>query len=250
MSKIEPLLVFNPTDVADGDRFYDFIYSPWDTYSLETVNGRLNEENISNSDTRVYDYPVIQKRSLSNAWSVGGTSNLDYFGGGEGQETGQGHFRNAGVASSGRYIAIPGASTEFYLPFKCWVLLTWSITFTNDQAFDGTTDATKAYRDDTSDKWSQINLFIDDALSGPSSTSSAEATRIIFTQFGDSNNTVNATPKLQDRYKSRVWSGHCFVELDTGYHSASLRVAATGNIKQTRVRARSMKYIYFKHGAT
>mgnify|MGYP003147427164 FL=1 len=252
MSKIEPLLTFNPNTIADGDRFYNFLYSPWDTYSLETINGRLDDENIKSSDTRIYDYPVIQKQSLSGARSVGGTSNLDYFGGGTGQETGQGHFRNAAVGTANRYIAIPGGSTEFYLPFKCWVLLTWSLTFTNDQAWDTNAVAANAYRDTSSDKWSQINLFVDGTKSGPSVADAAESTRIIFTQFGDSSDSspFGDEPKLQDRYKARVWAGHCFVELDAGYHSASLRVVATGNVKQTRVRARSMKYIYFKHGAT
>lgn len=254
MSTIEPLIIFNPNTVADGDRFYDFLYSPWEQYSLETINGRLDGENIRYPGTRIYDYPVIQKRSLSGARSVGGTSNLDYFGGGTGQETGQGHFRNANVASPKRYLAIPGGSTEFYLPFKCWVLLTWSITFTNDQAWAGSIASDGNGYMGTANKWSQINLFIDDTKSGPSVADAAESTRIIFTQFGDDTSGVTsdlgADPTLQDRYKSRVWSGHRFVELDTGYHSASLRVVATGNIKQTRVRARSMKYIYFKHGAT
>ena len=250
MSKIEPLLVFDLNTVADGDRFYDFIYSPWDNYSLETINGRLNDENIKDSETRIYDYPVIQKQALSGARSVGGTSNLDYFGGGTGQKTGQGHFRNASVNIANRYIAIPGGSTEFYLPFKCWVLLTWSITFTNDQAWDLNTAISTSYRDDTADKWSQINLFVDDAVSSGSISSSAESARVMFTQFGDEADELGTRLRLQDRYKSRVWSGHHFVALDTGYHSASLRVAATGNIKQTRVRARSMKYIYFKHGDT
>ena len=55
---------------------------------------------------------------------------------------------------------------------------------------------------------------------------------------------------LRDRYKSRYWSGHAFLgqssPLAKGFHTASLRVASGRNVRQMRVRARSMKVMYFK----
>ena len=247
MSKLEPVPVFSDGHIGDGDVLYDFIYTPLEP-SLELINGRLDNENIKDSDTRIYDYVTIQKNSLTGAGGVAGTANLDYFGGGPTVPLGSGFFRNASLASEARYIAIPGSSIQFYLPFKARVLFSWSVSYTNDNELDANQIADASVR-----TWSQLNLFVDGAPTGDISTS-PESTRLVFGSMGDTispSTAVYTKPRVQDRYKGRFWSGHYFAkELSAGYHSASLRVCARGVVKQTRVRVRSMNYIYFKHGAT
>lgn len=257
MSKIEPIPSFVDGSFAKADTLYDFMYAPLEP-SLEVLNGRLNNDNIANSDNRIYDYPLIQQGAFGNAGGVAGTANLDYFGGGSTVPLGSGFFRNANVNNKKRYIAIPGASTQFYLPYTAWVLFTWSVSFSNDGELPTTTKAptlVSSASDLTDAAWSQLNFFIDGE---PTSTieDSAHSTRLNYGSMGDEKSTsigpeYLTDPRLQDRYKSRFWSGHYFAqELPAGYHSASLRVCAHGSVKQTRIRARSMKYIYFKHGAT
>tara|TARA_R110001583_G_scaffold21404_2_gene81295 strand:+ start:11656 stop:12405 length:750 start_codon:yes stop_codon:yes gene_type:complete len=249
MSKLEPIPSYTNGNVAQADVLYDFMYSPLEP-SLEVINGRLDEDNIKDSDTRLYNYTEIQQHSLTGAYGIAGTANLDYFGGGSAVPLGSGFFRNGGPATESRYIAVPGSSIQFYLPFKSRVLLTWTICFINDNELDNN----QVVGTESDRRWSQVNLFVDGTPTG-TITNSPESTRLISGSMGDQatggSKAVYTNPRLQDRYKNRFWSGHYFAEeLPAGYHSASLRVCAHGTVKQTRIRARSMNCIFFKHGAT
>ena len=266
MSKITSPPVFVPGTTVDTDALSDFIYAPTTSNTLSVLNGELDEDNIYNATANdTYDYNVLQKGSLSSGGGIGGTANLDFFSGGSGTvgaatwnlPLGSGFYRSSNALEiAERYMPIPGGAIQFYLPYKARVLIFWSVTFTNDNNLP-TTAATNTDASDTPDnKWSQINFFIDGSPTGPDVEKSAHASRVCYGAMGDE---VNATytrayltdPHLQDRYKARTWSGHYFAdELDVGYHSASLRVCSSSDVKQTRVRARSIKYIYFKHGAT
>ena len=258
MSKLEPVPSFVAGATPSADTLYDFMYSPL-TPSLELLNGQLDGENFTDIDSRFIEYPLIQTGALASAQGVAGTANLDYFSGGSTVPDGSGFFRNANLANTKRYLAIPGASVQFYLPYPAWVLFTWSLSLTNDNEIPTTVKAAKdisSTSDLTDTSWSQVSFFIDGDPAGPSLQDSASATRINYGSMGDETNATigrafNADPRLQDRYKGRFWAGHYFAqELPAGYHSASLRVCASSRVKQTRFRARSMKYIYFKHGAT
>ena len=134
--------------------------------------------------------------------------------------------------------------------------MTWSITWTNDCGSGNEELA------NTDDPFTDIALFVDDTSNlafSEISTSrlSPFARRVRRTCFGEDENTANNKKILQDRYKSRVWSGHALFgdpqvmsALSAGHHTASLRLGQSASIKQGRVRARSMKYIYFKKGDT
>ncbi|QDP49932.1 MAG: hypothetical protein Tp1123DCM257201_9 [Prokaryotic dsDNA virus sp.] len=265
MSRITDPPVFVPGTVADTDALADFFYAPPLSQTLSVINGELDEANILNAtNDKLYGYDVIQKGALSGGGGIGGTANLDFFSGGSGKvgtktwnlPLGAGFYRSGNALEiAERYLPIPGGAVQFYLPYKARVLILWSVTFTNDNNLPVTANDSD-YSTSVDLTWSQINLFIDGSPTGPDVEYSAQASRVCYGAMGDE---VNSTytrayltdPHLQDRYKARTWSGHYFAdELDIGYHSASLRVCAANRVKQTRVRARSIKYIYFKHGGT
>ena len=267
MSKITDPPVFISGTTADTDALFDFIYAPETVNTLAVINGQLDEDNIQGAaDDNLYSYEVLQSGALSSGGGIGGTANLDFFSGGAGEvgtnawslPLGSGFYRSSNALEAvERYLPIPGGAIQFYLPYKARVLILWSVTFTNDNNLP-TLQGSPNIDENSSidDSWSQINLFIDGSPTGPDVNRSAQASRVCYGAMGDE---VNSTygraylthPYLQDRYKARTWSGHYFAdELDIGYHSASLRVCAANRVKQTRVRARSIKYIYFKHGGT
>jgi hypothetical protein len=249
------------TELIDGttleaETISDYFYAP-EGDSLSVINGRLTDENLYSGDRKL-GYPHIQKQALSLGGTVAGTRNLDYFGGVSSKITGlfEG-VSNAESAAEKRFIAIPGAAAQFYLPYPAYVLLTWHIHWVNDSV--------PAAPDDLSDfprGGSHMRLFINgkaaDGGFDPSSTAwpdrdSAQVRAVGHTMFMDAASSAgpNADAFLRDRYKSRFWCGHKWVSnLNKGWHSASIRLCAFEDIKQTRVRARSMKYIVFKRGDT
>tara|TARA_R110002020_G_scaffold200847_2_gene403254 strand:+ start:884 stop:1642 length:759 start_codon:yes stop_codon:yes gene_type:complete len=250
MSKIT-LPTFTEGTVADADTVYGAFYDVGGD-SLEVINGRLDADNLS--ETPAITYENIQYGALSGGGMVAGTSNLDFFGGGRvksytemgsaavttTQPKGSGWFRsmpNTLSNKSERYLTIPGASVQFFLPYKAKVLLTWTITWVTDSAED--------------EKWAEVSLFID------GNHAWADEGGMKFSPYARKTPRsvcgIDNSRSLMDRYKARTWSGHYFAAgdvhpvLDAGWHSASLRVGAHGGCRQTRVRARSMKYMYFKH---
>ena len=244
--KVE-LRFINDGTLNVADLLYENLYGVTKD-SLENINGQLTSENLEeNIDVK---YQHVQRHSFSGGGQVGGTANLDFFGGGSTTALGSGWFRGANTENASRYLSIPGASLKFYLPYEAHVLLFWTITWVNDNN-EGLKD-------------SRIALFLDDdettGVDGRTIANTPFARRVRRTMYGgaDANSggspgvTVLSTNQLQDRYKSRTWSGHCWVPatLSAGFHDVSLRICADASIKQTRVRARSMKYVYFKNGAT
>ena len=254
--------LLSPTDLYS--RFYT-----WEGDSLEVINGRLDRRNVAIGFS--VDYTALQPISTSGGGQVAGTANLDYF---VGSRFVDGWFKdiyrlaNASdpdgtildplvtdtleFVDSTRYVPIPGSSIQFYLPYKAFVLLTWQVTWANDSG--GPLHE------------SHIQLFVDDyrpVRADASATSEAETATKHCNVRRVGQCRLGKTPTedyigLRDRYKGRYWSGHQWLDtLDTGWHSASLRVVSTGNedyatsdkgpvIQDTRVRARSMKYIFFK----
>ena len=250
MSKVT-LPTFSDGAVADADTVYGGFYDVGGD-SLEVINGRLDADNFS--ETPEIAYENIQYRALTGGGMVAGTSNLDFFGGGSVksytemgsaavtklQPKGSGWFRNMPANVSGapdRYLTIPGASVQFFLPYKAKVLLTWTVTWSTDSA--------------EGDKWAEVSLFIDGEHAWVDEGGMKWSPYARKTPKGVLG--IDNSRSLMDRYKARTWSGHYFAAgdvhpvLDAGWHSASLRIGAHGGCRQTRVRARSMKYIYFKH---
>jgi len=205
-------------------------------------------------------YRHVQTPAFSNGAQVGGTANLDYFSGGGTYQPGSGWFD--GVAENPannpkRWLAIPGANQRIYLPYNAYVLVFWSITWANDSNF--------------SSKQSHIGFFVN----GEPAYSNYDfytpndqyhknpcVRRIARSQFGrnskdpDTEGDDMRRDKAQDRYKTRVYSGHYFTPsaLSAGFHDIGLQICCSAGdpqkFKQTRIRARSLKYIYFRKGAT
>lgn len=248
-----PLLTFS--DLTDGTTpSGESVFNSLYTMSTSALNGNLDALNLSSVNRRVVRHPYLQKGATSGGGMTAGTCSLDYFAhkleessDGSADYATQGVY--AGVASpqsadDGEFIAIPGASIQFYLPYKAYVLLTWQVTWVGDGGQEGS-------------PCSDVRLFVDGASLG---TNHCNVRRVLRTQFpveSSSGTAQRAKNYLRDRYKSRYWSGHQWLPLTKssegtstplkkGFHSASLRVLQTPEVHQTRIRARSMKFIFFK----
>ena len=245
------------TDLIDGTTLEagtvaDYFYSPTGN-SLSVINGRLTDTNLLFGGDKL-DETHIQREALSTGGMVAGTRNLDYFGGTSTKRSSL--FRgvvDAEEAGESRFVAIPGASIQFYLPYNAYVLLTWHIHWVNDSHPD----------DDTSfpPGGSHMRLFVNGNREAggydPGGTvhrdrDSAQVRGVGHTMYKNSGlPSTNADAFLRDRYKGRYWCGHTWIaNLGKGWHSASIRLCSHQDVKQTRVRARSMKYIAFKRGDT
>jgi hypothetical protein len=229
----------NYADLVDGTQLpaqllYDGIFT-----GFATINGDLDSANLDAIATDLgtgVNFYSIQKHAVSAAGGVGATGNLDFFGGVS--NTVDGWYLGVGTpeeANKRRFLSVPGASVQFYVPFPAIVLLTWEVQWTNDS------DGLLATGEKAPDQGSVIRLFVDNTKH--TSTHARKVDRTMFRAL------TGEDKYLRDRYKGRYWCGHALVkDLNKGYHSASLRLCAEQNIKQTRVRARSMKYIIFRRG--
>ena len=259
--------VFPPTfydgNLDTAEVLSDIFYKVSFAQSFEVVNGRLTSNNLNIPSDQKVGFNYIQRGALTGGATVAGTANLDYFSGdtldrGASygtlglQGVGSGFFDHVGEDPSSepeRYLPIPGAAVQFYLPFRARVLFTWSVTWCNDGVRTGAVSQ-ELWPDGRTD----IALFIDgksDFITGfdlSASPFNRDVKYGVLATAGDGNQ-----QELMDRYKSRTYSGHCFTDgeqipvLEPGYHSASLRLSQSTNIKQGRVRARSMSYMYFKY---
>ena len=242
MAGIVKTETFFSGDSSVAERLYEQMYGVGEN-SLENINGQLTSANLHDNPDITYMH--VQKNSFTGAGATAGTASTDFFAGGTAVPVGSGWYRGVTDLSKkeGRYLAIPGACARFYLPYPARVLCLWSVTWANDSQNE--------------DKTSNIAFFIDDGLTSTKDNplTTPQTRRVRQSRFlGGSNGFTNQSYEntetqqvLFDRYKQRTWSGHYLSEeLSPGYHSIGLRVAAHSAVKQTRVKARSMKYIYFR----
>ena len=243
--------------VPSGEQVYDSFYSldpssGIPSASMAVMNGFLDGENFDIGNREI-DYIYIQRYACSGADMIAATASLDFFSDKNASSTSPG---SSGVFNIGQspttagkndFKAIPGASIQFYLPYRAFVLLTWQVCWTNDS--------------DNEDEETQIRLFVDGDKLGPDGgvDDFCNVRRVRRTMFRASASASEATGTdkttydfLRDRYKGRFWCGHQWLPLPgegalgKGFHSASLRLIQHSGVKQSRVRARSMKVIYFK----
>ena len=139
MAKVTLPTFIDGTTVA-GEDVFDSIY----TLSTDALNGKIETVNLRDLGDRTIGHTFLQKKSSSGGGMTAGTANLDYFAHQVFEHTSpttqtctSGVYRgadNMGNADANDFIAIPGASIQFYLPFRAYVLLTWQITWTCDAA--------------------------------------------------------------------------------------------------------------------
>ena len=255
------------------------------------INGSLGQLNTADIDKQI-THRHIQLDALSGGTMAGGTANLDYFNGirysfvrsndripssstrtmeyyDHGYLT---YVRttktqvdstfvgvvDAATATAPRTVAIPGASTSFFLPYRAHVIVTWQISWTSDAARFGPTPRKGPQGGGAPDRSeftkpnTAVRFFFDGAEHNQASTT-RETREAMFgsplIDVGAEDDPSLRLPKhtWRDRYKSRYWSGHAYVGIERkGFHTASLRVCAMQLVRQTRVRVRNIKVLYFK----
>jgi len=168
---------------------------------------------------------------------------------------------DAATADAALPRAIPGASTSFYLPYQAHVLVTWQVTWTSDAARFGPTPTAGDQGNKAIDpsRFPQPNVairFFFDGAEHANASTTRESREAMFAQqidrdlsgaYNEYDDNALPTHKLRDRHKSRYWSGHAYIGTKAkGFHTASLRVISQEIVRQTRVRARNIKVLYFK----
>jgi hypothetical protein len=249
------------------------------------INGSLGALNVAGIDEEL-DHRHLQLGAASGGTMVGGTVNLDYFNGirytfvrtvSEPDSSSRtmefydhgylsffnlkntqvdstfGGIADAVVAGEARTLAIPGASTSFFVPYRAHVLVTWQVSWTSDAARFGPTprkgqsDEGAPDRSEFTKPNTAIRFFFDGAEHNQASTTRETREAMFGSPMVNVNSGQIPTHALRDRYKSRYWQGHAYIgEVSKGFHTASLRVCAMQHVRQTRVRVRNIKVLYFK----
>lgn len=224
-------------DVAS--KVYEAIYGFESPSLISKLNGNLDSNDLK-SEQRL-SYLHVQEEAFSGGRQVGGTATLDFFAGAKNLPNGSGWWSgvNDPFTAPAAWLPVPGASSKAYLPYDAHVLIVWSVTWANDSQEFG--------------ERSVLDLFVNDDLVAGNINTSPTTRQINRSQFGNGGGDVGYD-RIMDRYKGRSYSGHYVVDLPAGYHDFALKVCSTGTgknkIKNTKIRARSLKYIYFRQGAT
>jgi len=268
------------TNVATIDRLLDYTY-----IQLGAVSGGLMVGGTANLDYfNNVRYVFDRGRDVNNLTMKNfDNGHLSYLSASRtlktavdsaGQKIGQQHrtseflgVTDAAEAPADRPKAIPGASTTFYLPYRAHVLITWPVTWTSDAARFGNTPTKETGQDRVPDPdaFPQPNVavrFFFDGTEYAKYSTTRESRETMFAQQIEAVDGADSRPadpfddyapnglpvhKLRDRHKSRYWSGHAYVGIKAkGFHTASLRVISQEIVRQTRVRARNIKVLYFK----
>ncbi len=202
----------------------DNLYNPIATNgSFEIINGHLDSANMDAAWPEVLPEQV-QRGAYGSMGFVAGTANLDYF---------NEWFReiSTSVPTSThptRAVPVPGANATFHVASPTMAVLSWTVFWTNIS--DNPADQTR------------LHLYIDGVLQATQRRdvrrTSEPAGVFVYERNHDG------------RVKNRYWTGHHTVELAPGYHTAGLRLLQAEGVEQSRVWARSFRYILFKKAAT
>ena len=291
--------VFSDGQVSDADKVSDNIYKPETGYSsLEHINGQLDQLNVPNAASTEYwevNGDVVQDGTFTGGSMVGATANIDFFrdphfadthrentfGPDEvvdptSNEIGKVSYYDQDSQQSvdtttifhtdEDFVAVPGASIEFYLPYDCsLVLFTWNIQFEDDgdSGYDGNSyypiliskllqaerlsynvyglTASQFFLTRT---W--LRFYIDDAWVPGQERITYPNKRRPFMDGGNPHLPHSHAHSLAPRY----WNGHHAAstsngtQLSKGWHSASIRIYSNSN--QSRVRVRGIRHVYFR----
>lgn len=204
----------------------DNLYDPTATNgSFEIINGHLDTVNMDGTDWPEVLAEQVQRDAYGLMGFVAATANLDYF---------NSWFNDIDTENDltsdtpTRALPIPGGNATFFVPYAAMVVLTWTVFWTNIS--------------DDADEKTLMHLYIDDALT---------ATQRRDVQRTSTTSANGVWGRAHDgRIKNRYWTGHHTLELAKGYHTAGLRIIADAAVPQSRVWARSFRYIIFKKDAT
>lgn len=265
-------------DILSEDLYMPVVEADLDEFnpsaSLDVMNGFLDTENLEVNNA--FKKQHLQPGSQSGGGQVGATANMDFF---------KDLFSGNSLAFRGdektdaelraHYVPIPGAGVTFYLPYDAHVLFMWNIGWFNDGPWGkasletgrvfppvrspipiSVTSATFA-----GFNVSQVQLFFDNGLGVIQ-----DATNKRKCMAGHNN--LTTISHLSSLDTARYWCGHKLVKgMAAGQHSAGLRMFAPyttnegpndppefprgfghedGIVQQTRVRVRSMRYIWFR----
>lgn len=192
--------------------------------SFEIINGHLDKDNMDATWPKILPEQV-QRGVYGSAGFSAGTANLDYF-----KQWFSGCQTSVLTSTyPTRPMPIPGGNATFYVSHPVMAVFTWTICWTNIS--DNQSEATR------------IHLYVDDALK----TSQRREVRATAEPGGPTGTYARIH---QGRIKNRYWVGHHTMELGTGHHTAGLRILADENVPQSRVWARSFRYILMKKPQT
>ena len=189
--------------------------------SFEIINGHLDAVNMDATWPEVLPEQV-QRGAYGDMGFVAGTANLDYF---------NEWFRGIDTSTPTdtyptRPLPVPGANATFHVAEASMVVLSWTAFWTSISA-----DATEQTR---------LHLYIDDVLQTTQRREVRQTSTSGFVYGRDHDG----------RVKNRYWVGHHSVELAAGYHTAGLRIVQDEGVEQSRVWARSFRYIILKKQQT
>lgn len=211
--------------VLNAADWNDNLYDPTAVNgSFEIINGHLDTTNRDATDWPLILPEQVQRGAYGEMGFVAGTANLDYF------NTWFTGLTVGGTSDTSTYptrtIPIPGANATFYVQYPAMVVLSWTVFWTNISNDD--------------EEQTRLHLFIDDVQQ----LDQRRDVRKVAAS-GTAYNRVH-----EGRRKNRYWSGHHTLELAKGWHTAGLRIVADPAMPQSRVWARSFRYIVFKKDAT
>ena len=256
-----------------GDAISENLYFPVDTAdlsgapplggSLDVLNGQIDQSNMPPG--QVVQRSKVRKQTFSGGGAVGSTANLDFFKNlwmGDSLATMQVEKSDSDL--KGSYIPIPGAAVSFYLPYTADVLVMWNIGWFNDGSagellnLETPTDFVQIVGGSLGRfNVSQIQLFHDNGFGVLQNNSNKRKCPPGY------NNLTNQS-YLASKDNGRFWCGHKLIKnLVKGPHTAGLRIFAPfttktenldlqtaghrdGVVQQTRVRVRSMRYLWFR----
>jgi len=202
--------------------------------SYEVINGHLDINNLDASWAKI-NRTSVQYGTLSLSDQFGSTSNLDYIGAlfpAYAPTAQQAQLVDDDITYTDLYLGVPGLGASFYLPYRAIVIFTWNVMWTNDGLTQGNSDKF-GYQ-------SNLRLFVDDAIQ------SASYRRVAHAVMRNDVSGAASIPTHFGKDRNRYWNGHFTVELNAGFHTASIRVLANANVKQTRIFNRGFRYLAFQ----
>ncbi len=228
-----------PTGTDVSENIYDISGGAPNSY--EVINGHLDIDNLDASWATI-DRTAVQYNVLSLSGEVGATSNLDYV-----KDLFLGYTPTAADLANpdhddpateparstirAMWLGVPGLGINFYLPYRAIVILTWNVMWMNDGVNNGL---------DQNEQESLLRLFVNGQIQ--EYTWKRELHPCIRIDQGG----PGAGDKTHwGRDINRYWNGHYTVELEAGFHSASVRLLCSSEVPQTRLFNRSMRYIAF-----